>query len=241
MASSSWPGGIPDDRRRSWATRPPAWPPGVTPTAIGQGTPVSITRHASPTSRWERRQRRPRRRPRAPSPPTPTPSSVTSRPPSSGPSPPSSGSSALEVRVTNRQNLVFRGLDRGPAAPASTSASTPSAWPSRGPSSPGTSWPARVPTPATWPSPSPVAWPTPSAPRLEEEGLAEVGGVRTNISRLHELLRPAPRLRHRLLRRRAAGPRPGRSRLPDAARRLRRPGEDPLRRARPSACRPERP
>ena len=43
---------------------------------------------------------------------------------------------------------------------------------------------------------------------LEEAGLAEVGGVRTNISGLHQLLRSAPRGRHRLLRRRAPGPRP---------------------------------
>ena len=42
--------------------------------------------------------------------------------------------------------------------------------------------------------------------------------------RLHQLLRPAPHRRHRLLRRRAPGPRQVRPRLPDAARRLRRPG-----------------
>ena len=65
---------------------------------------------------------------------------------------------------------------------------------------------------------------------LEEAGLAEVGGVRTNISGCTNSLRPAPHRRHRLLRRRAPGPRPVRPRLPDAARRLRRPGADPLRR-----------
>ncbi len=48
--------------------------------------------------------------PRAPSRPTPTPAWATSPPTSSGPSPPSSASSSLEVRVTNRQNFVFRGL-----------------------------------------------------------------------------------------------------------------------------------
>ena len=47
--------------------------------------------------------------------------------------------------------------------------------------------------------------------------------------RLHQLLRPAPHLRHRLHGRRAPGPRPGRPRLPDAARRLRRPHPDRVR------------
>ena len=41
--------------------------------------------------------------------------------------------------------------------------------------------------------------------------------------RLHQLVRPAPHLRHRVLRPRAPGARPGRARLPDAARRPRRP------------------
>ena len=69
-----------------------------------------------------------------------------------------------EVRITNRQNLVFRGLTEAPAAHAATSASTPSAWPSPAPSWPATSSPAPAPTPATWPSPRAAAWPTPSAP-----------------------------------------------------------------------------
>ena len=59
--------------------------------------------------------------------------------------------------------------------------------------------------------------------------------------RLHQLVRPAPRRRHRLLRRRAPGPRPVRSRLPDAARRLRRPGADALRREGPAPAGPQRP
>ena len=71
---------------------------------------------------------------------------------------------------------------RGAAAHAVRAPRPPSAWPSPVPSSPATSSPAPAPTPATSPSPSPAASPTPSAPRLEEEGLAEVGGVRTNIS-----------------------------------------------------------
>ena len=64
-----------------------------------------------------------------------------------------------EVRVTNRQNLVFRGLDRGAAAQCSSTGWPPSTWPSRAPSWSATSWPARVPTPATWPSPRAGAWP----------------------------------------------------------------------------------
>ena len=43
---------------------------------------------------------------------------------------------------------------------------------------------------------------------LEDAGLADVGGVRTNISGCTNSLRPAPHRRHRLLRRRAPGPRP---------------------------------
>ena len=58
--------------------------------------------------------------------------------------------------------------------------------------------------------------------------------------RLHQLVRPAPHLRHRVLRRRAPGPRQGRPRLPDAARRLRRPGADPLRREGAAAAGQER-
>ena len=58
---------------------------------------------------------------------------------------------------------------------------------------------------------------------LEEAGLAEVGGVRINISGLHQLVRAAPHRRHRVPRPRAPGPRPRRSRLPDAAGRARRP------------------
>ena len=71
-------------------------------------------------------------------------------------------------------------------------------------------------------------------------GLAEVGGIRIEHLRLHELVRPAPHLRHRLLRRRTPGPRQVGARLPDAARRLRRTGEDRLRREGPAPPRQER-
>ena len=96
---------------------------------------------------------------------------------------------------------------RGAAAARCTTGSTPSAWPSPAPSWPATSSPARAPTPATSPSPSPAAWPTPSASALEEEGLAEVGGVRTNISGCTNSCGQHHIVRHRVLRRRAPGPR----------------------------------
>ena len=108
VASSTWPGGIPDavaeagrrprrarPRRRPHADRPgharhapprrPVQGAGTTPTSCGA---------------W----------PRAPCRPSPTPGSATSPPTSSGRWPRSSASSGAEVRVTNRQNLVFRGL-----------------------------------------------------------------------------------------------------------------------------------
>ena len=103
-------------------------------------------------------------RPRAPSRPTPRPASATS---------PATQFRALasiqrelgaDVRVTNRQNFVFRGLSRVAAADAVRAARRPSAWPSPAPSWPATSSPARAPTPATWPSPRAAASPTPSAP-----------------------------------------------------------------------------
>ena len=56
----------------------------------------------------------------------------------------------IDVRVTNRQNLAFRGLS-AEQLPELTAASRPSAWPSPAPSWPATWWPAPGPTPATWP------------------------------------------------------------------------------------------
>ena len=65
---------------------------------------------------------------------------------------------------------------------------------------------------------------------LEDAGLAEVPGVRVEHLRLHEQLRPAPHLRHRVLRARAPGARTRRARLPDAARRAPRRHEVRVRR-----------
>ena len=66
--------------------------------------------------------------------------------------------------------------------------------------------------------------------RLEEEGLADVGGVRINISGCTNSCGQHHAVDIGFFGVERAGPRPGRARLHDAARRLRRPGADPLRR-----------
>ena len=130
---------------------------------------------------------------------------------------------------------------RGSSCRCSTTASTPSAWPSPAPSWPATSSPARAPTPATSPSPRAGASPRPSATALEEAGLADVGGVRINISGCTNSCG-----QHHIAdigffgaERRAHGTQ--RPRLPDAARRLRRPGRRSTSARRRCACRPRRP
>ena len=60
-ASSTWPGGIPDDRRASSATARPASHAAIAPTAIGQGTPVTL-RAARPVRALGPGQRRARHR-----------------------------------------------------------------------------------------------------------------------------------------------------------------------------------
>ena len=71
---------------------------------------------------------------------------------------------------------------RGPARPRCSSASPRSTWPPPAPSSPATSSPARAPTPATSRSRSRAASRATSTRRSRRPGLAEVGGVRINIS-----------------------------------------------------------
>ena len=75
---------------------------------------------------------------------------------------------------------------------------------------------------------------------LEEAGLAEVPRRAHQHLRLHELLRPAPHLRHRLLRARAPRARARRARLPDAARRSPRRHARSSSARRPRSCRPRR-
>ena len=114
VASSSWPGGIPDVVNE-WGDAPAGLAAGVTPTPIGQGTPVAIT-STDPFERWAQAnvvrgvakgtvsamawarlgdittdQLRELGR-------------IQSR-------------YGAEVRVTNRQNLVFRGLSEDQLRP----------------------------------------------------------------------------------------------------------------------------
>ena len=181
LASSTWPGGIPELVEKC-GDAPAGVAAGVDAHADRPGHAGHAAAARARTSRWERRQRRPRRgqghrlghRLLA--------GSATSPPPSSGRSPSIQRELGAEVRVTNRQNFVFRDLTEEQLPVLLRAPRRPSAWPSPAPSWPATSSPAPAPTPATSPSPRPAAWPTPSAPRLEEAGLAEVGGVRTNIS-----------------------------------------------------------
>ena len=227
LASSTWPGGIPDEVEKL-GDAPAGLAVGVTPTAIGQGTPVAL-RGTRPYERWEQAN--------------------VVRGAAKG-----TVSANVYSRLGDVTSAQFRSLavdparprtrgahhqspelrvprtHRGPVARRSTRGSSRSAWPNPAPSWRATSSPARAPTRATWPSP-------------RSRGLADAIGVRARGRGpgrgrrrthqhlgLHELLRPAPRVRHRVLRCRAPRARPTRTGLPDAARRLRRRGADPLRR-----------
>ena len=178
VASSSWPGGIPAIVEKL-GDEPAGRADGVTPTAIGQGTPVSITR-TQPYDRWE--------------------DANVVRGSAKGTvsayawaklgditSAQFRSLAAIqrefgaEVRVTNRQNLVFRGLDDSQLPRLYERLDT------IGMAEPGAELSRDV-----------VACPGADTcnlavtqsrgladaigARLEEEGLAEVGGVRTNIS-----------------------------------------------------------
>jgi sulfite reductase (ferredoxin) len=52
LGSSSWPGGIPDEVAKA-GDAPAGVAVGVTPTAMGQGTPVQITRRAASFESWD--------------------------------------------------------------------------------------------------------------------------------------------------------------------------------------------
>jgi sulfite reductase (ferredoxin) len=52
LGSSSWPGGIPDEVAKA-GDAPAGVAVGVTPTAMGQGTPVQITRRAASFDSWD--------------------------------------------------------------------------------------------------------------------------------------------------------------------------------------------
>ena len=205
----TWPGGIPDDRRRSAATRRPAWPPASTPTADRPG-------HAG----------------QAPARPTRT--SAGRRPTSSAASPRAPCRPYAYARLGDITSDQFRALAaiqrelrrstsgsptartscfRGLTEDQLPDAATPGS-PTIGMAEPGAELARDV-----------VACPGADTcnlavtqsrgladaigDALEEAGLAEVGGVRINISGCTNSLRPAPHLRHRLLRRSSAGPTAG--------------------------------
>ena len=180
MASSSWPGGIPD-LVKVHGDAPAGHHAEVEATPVGQGVAVSIGGRA-PYERWEQAN--------------------VVRGAAKGTVSAYAWARlgditadqfdaladiqrelGAECRVTNRQNIVFPRPDREPGCPGCSRACRPSAWPSPARSCCcATWWPAPEPTPATWRSPSRGGWPTPSATAWEEEGLSEVGGLRINIS-----------------------------------------------------------
>ena len=178
VASSSWPGGIPAIVEKL-GDEPAGRADGVTPTTIGQGTPVSITR-TQPYDRWE--------------------DANVVRGSAKGTVSAYAWAKlgditsaqfrslaafqrefGAEVRVTNRQNLVFRGLDDSQLPRlyerlATVGMAEPGAELSRDVvACPGADTCNLAVTQSRGLADAIGA-------RLEEEGLAEVGGVRTNIS-----------------------------------------------------------
>ncbi|MET0666318.1 MAG: nitrite/sulfite reductase [Acidimicrobiales bacterium] len=178
VASSSWPGGIPAIVEKL-GDEPAGRADGVTPTTIGQGTPVSITR-TQPYDRWE--------------------DANVVRGSAKGTVSAYAWAKlgditsaqfrslaafqrefGAEVRVTNRQNLVFRGLDDSQLPRlyerlATIGMAEPGAELSRDVvACPGADTCNLAVTQSRGLADAIGA-------RLEEEGLAEVGGVRTNIS-----------------------------------------------------------
>ena len=180
-ASSTWPGGIPDvvaeARRRARRASPPA----SLPTVDGPGH----ARHADGTRSVRALgsgQRRARHR-----------QAARSRPYAYAALGDITGDQFRALASIQRELGRRRAADepperrvprphRGAAARPVRAPARRSAWPSPAPSWPATSSPARAPTRATSPSPSRAASPKAIGDRLEEEGLADVGGVRINIS-----------------------------------------------------------
>jgi sulfite reductase beta subunit-like hemoprotein len=178
VASSSWPGGIPDVVRER-GDGPAGTADGVTPTVVGQGTPVTLTRR-DPFQRWDDANVvRGETKGTVSAYAWARLGDITSAQFRSLAA--IQREFAADVRLTNRQNLVFRGLTEQqlPALYARLEAI--------GMAEPGAELSRDV-----------VACPGADTcnlavtqsrgladaigKRLEEEGLAEVGGVRTNIS-----------------------------------------------------------
>ena len=134
-------------------------------------------------------------------------------------------------RAEHRAALGRRGRPAGALRGAEGRSTSPRPAPGRSSTSP----PARAPTPASWASPPRAAWPASCGTRLARQAVrAGRGGPRPadQGQRLLQLVRPAPRGRHRVLRqqpqdqRRHRAPLPGGARRPLAReRRLVRPGD----------------
>ncbi len=161
------------------------------PRRIGQGTPVALRRDRALRALGGRQRRARRRQGHR--------VGLRLRPPRRHHHRPVPGAGLDPARARRR------GPDHQPPEPRLPRASSEDQLPTlyarlerhrhgraRAPSWPATSSPARAPTPATWPSPSRRGLADAIGAALEEEGLAEVGGVRTNISGCTNSLRPAP-------------------------------------------------
>ncbi|GIT46035.1 MAG: hypothetical protein Ct9H300mP12_06200 [Acidimicrobiales bacterium] len=146
-ASATWPGGVPE-LVADWGDEPAGLADGVTPTAMGQGTPVTLGAK-SDYDRWvEANVVRGAANGTVSAYAWCELGDVTSAQFRSV--------AAMvrefdtDVRVTNRQNLVMRDLTED-QLPALYERLVPPIWPWRAPSCPAMLWPAPAPIPATWP------------------------------------------------------------------------------------------
>jgi sulfite reductase beta subunit-like hemoprotein len=178
VASSSWPGGIPAIVEKL-GDEPAGRADGATPTLVGQGTPVSI-RKTDPYDRWdEANVVRGSAKGTVSAYAWAKLGDITSAQFRALAS--IQREFGAEVRVTNRQNFVFRGLDESQLPKlyerfAAIGMAQPGAELSRDVvACPGADTCNLAVTQSRGLADAIGA-------RLEEEGLAEVGGVRTNIS-----------------------------------------------------------
>ncbi len=178
VASSSWPGGVPQVVEKL-GDEPAGLADGVTPTAIGQGTPVTI-RKSDPYDRWdEANVVRGTAKGTVSAYAWARLGDITSAQFRALAS--IQRELGAEVRVTNRQNLVFRGLDEAQLAKlyerlGAIGMAEPGAELSRDVvACPGADTCNLAVTQSRGLADA-------IGDALEEAGLAEVGGVRTNIS-----------------------------------------------------------
>ncbi len=177
IASATYPGGDPRSGARERRRAAPASARASPPTAGSRSSSAASTRTrsgSSPTSCADG--------PTAPSARTRTAGSATSPASSSADSPASSATSTSRCRITNRQNFVLRGLRDDQLPRAVRTGSSSSTWPTAGAelardvvSCPGADTCNLAVTQSRG-----LAADIDRA--LEDAGLAEVGGVRINIS-----------------------------------------------------------